>query len=210
MRNAIGGEGDDHRRHDDDDPGTADKIGDLLADDPGRLDRRLVKLAHVGGDDDTAENPGRSLAGAEIVNGGEGDDLLDPVLGGDVHDPAAPFEHGPGHRRVIGIDEAGVIEIDRDDPLFHQLRRGRRRVRRHQFAGAVESADVPIARVGDDPSLVVEHESVIACIVKREDNRAIFGGGDMLGEFHEVAMIERKHHHAEQRPRIIPDRLDEA
>ncbi len=119
----------------------------------------------------------------------------------------APTELLPdlfGHPRVVGVDEAGPVQVEGDAAAVDIGLARMFRVGGNQFAVLVDSAEVPEFRVGDDPPLVVEHEGIVAALVAGEDGGEASARIDMLGELHQVAVIEGDHDHAVELAALVP------
>ncbi len=64
--------------------------------------------------------------------------------------------------------------------------------------------------MGDDPSLVVEQEGVVAALVRGEEGRRVLARVDVLGELHQVAVVKGEEHHAGEIAFAVEKRCTEA
>ena len=52
--------------------------------------------------------------------------------------------------------------------------------------------------MGDHPAFIIEHKGVVAAVVGWKNDIVLFGRDNVLGELHEMPMVEGKNHHPQQ------------
>src|SRR5208337_4044416 len=111
-------------------------------------------------------------------------------------DAGAKGPHLAGYMRIIWIDEAYMIEIERHlsgkDPIpVIGL------VPRVETAPIRKNtANIGALGMGNDPTFVIKHEGVIAARIIRRNREPLFGRQDVLGELHQVPVVQRKNYYS--------------
>src|ERR1039457_3993504 len=114
------------------------------------------------------------------------------------------------HARVTGVHEAGLEEVEGYASRIYISFTRVLCVSGHRGAVAVQTTDIPVFRVRDDPTFIIEKKGVIASLVGRKHYGEVAARIDVLGEFHKMAMIEGDDHHAGEYPVSIKLRRPEA
>ena len=82
------------------------------------------------------------------------------------------------------MNEGSAVQIERDAPDFNILLRSLTGKSRHLPSVPIHTANIPELGMGDNPTLVVKHKSVIAGIVAGKNHLFFLNGLDVLGKLH--------------------------
>ena len=169
-----------------------------------------MELVHLEADGDAAEDAMFAVVADVVEDRRIGHDLLGPPDVGDI-DKAAPLvAHRGGHYRVAWMNETGTVQVEGDATAFDVGLAGVLAVGGYQPAVGIQAADIPVFGMGDDPPLVIEQEGVVAAVIGREQGGEVCPRVDVLGEFHQVPVVQREHHHSGEGALRVEKRRAEA